>query len=100
MLDFGDIARGQTGIRQVRIRNNSSTYSMDSVTVTAEDLFLNAGDWFTLSLTGSPYSYTSSVVIGNMAPGGTQLVYMKYAVPAGETLSVQAARLKASHAGL
>jgi hypothetical protein len=100
VLDFGDLSRSQTGVRTIKLKNNSSSYSINGVTLTAEDLSLNAGDWYTFSKSGSSGTYSSTLSVGNVAPGGTQLVYMKYVVPAAETLGVQAARLKADHVSL
>lgn len=100
VLDFGDLPQSQTGVRTIKLKNNSSSYSINGVTLTAEDLSLNAGDWYTFSKSGSSATYSSTLSVGNMAPGGTQLVYMKYVVPIAETLGVQAARLKADHVSL
>ena len=99
VLDYGDVPRGQTQTRTIKIKNNSSTKTINTLQLTAEDLYLNAGDWYTFSLDGVSYQATLNT-IGNLSPGATKLIYVKQVVPALEALGVQTGRLKTSHASL
>lgn len=98
VLDFGDVPRGQTTTRTFKIKNNSSTLTINTIQVTAEDLYLNAGDWYTFGDDG--VSYQATFAVGNLGPGATKLLYLKQIIPDAETLSVQAGRIKASHASV
>jgi len=97
-LDYGDIPRGQTSTRTFKIKNNSSTKTINTIQVTAEDLYLNAGDWYEFGDDGVAYQGTHAV--GNLGPGVTELVYLKHIIPDGETLGVQTGRIKVSHASV
>ncbi len=98
VLDFGDKPRGQTTTRTFKLKNNSSTKTINTIQITAEDLYLNAGDWYTFGDDGVAYQATHD--IGNLGPGSTELVYLKQIIPDAETLGVQAARIKVSHASV
>jgi len=95
VLDFGDVPRGQTTTRTFKIINNSSSKTINTVSVTAEDLYLNAGDWYEFGNDGVNYQATYSV--GNMANGAEETIHLKQVIPGGETLGVQAGRIKVSH---
>ena len=98
VLDFGDVPRGQTQTRTFKIKNNSSTYTINTIQVTAEDLYLNAGDWYTFGI--DDITYAATYAAGNLGTGATLLLYMKQIIPDGETLGVQTGRIKVSHASL
>lgn len=97
-LDFGDVPRGQTQTRTFKIKNNSSTYTINTIQVTAEDLYLNAGNWYTFGI--DDVTYQATYAAGNLGTGATLLLYMKQIIPDAETLGVQAGRIKVSHASL
>lgn len=99
VLDYAEVPRGQTQTRTIKLKNNSSTKTINTVQLIADDLYLNAGDWYTFSLDDVSYQATLNT-IGNLGPGATKLVYVKQSVPDAETLGLQTARLKASHASL
>jgi hypothetical protein len=98
VLDFGDVPRGQTVTRTFKIKNNSSGLTINTIQITAEDLYLNAGDWYTFGDDGVAFQATFAA--GNLGPGATKLIYLKQAVPDGETLGAQTGRVKVSHASL
>lgn len=100
VLDYGDIPRGQVSTRTIKLKNNSSSYSMNTVVVSAEDLYLEAGDWYGFSLTGSTYSYAASLAIGSLSPGGTKLIHMKQTIDPAATVGPQAGRIKVVHASV
>lgn len=96
-IDQGDIHRGQTIIRTFKLKNNSSTKSINTVQVTGDDLYAAAGDWYTFSLDGVSYQGTLNT-IGNIAAGGTQLIYAKMEVVDTDIPFPAVARIKANHA--
>lgn len=98
VLDFGDTPRGGTSTRTFKIKNNSSSKTINTIEVTAEDIFLNAGGWYTFSENDA--DYFTSFSVGNLGPGATKLLYMKRVIPDDETIGVQAGRIKASHASV
>lgn len=93
-LDFGDVPRGQTQVDTVKVKNNSSTLTANTVSVTAEDLSDGSSSWYTFST--DDISYSASEDIGSIGNGGTQLVYVKQVVPDAQGIGVYAARLKAT----
>ena len=97
-LDFGDVPRGQTQTRTFKIKNNSATLTINTIQVTAEDLYLNAGGWYEFGDDG--ISYQATFAVGNLGPGATKLLYLKQVIPDAETLGVQTGRIKVSHASL
>ena len=98
VLDYGDVPRGQTQQRTIKVKNNSASKTINTVQITAEDLYLNAGGWYTFS--DDDVTYSATLALGNIANGATQLVYVKQIIPDAETLGLQAGRIKVSHASL
>lgn len=98
ILDFAEIPRGQTQTRTFKLVNNSASKTINTIQVTAEDLYLNAGGWYTFGSDGIAYQSTHSV--GNMSNGATELVYLKQSVGDGETLGLQTGRIKVTHASV
>lgn len=98
VLDFGDVPRGQTTTRTFKIKNNSGSKTINTIQITAEDIWLNAGDWYTFGDNGVDYQATFAV--GNLGPGSTKLLYLKQVIPGAETVGPQAGRIKASHASV
>ena len=97
VLDFEEVPRGQTQTRTFKLKNNSSTKTINTIQITAEDLYLNAGDWYEFSDSGA---FQGTLAIGNLGPGATQLITLKQIIPDDETLSVQAGRIKITHASV
>ncbi len=97
VLDFEEVPRGQTQTRTYKLKNNSSTKTINTIQITAEDLYLNAGDWYEFSDSGA---FQGTLAIGNLGPGATQLITLKQIIPDAETLSVQAGRIKITHASV
>lgn len=98
VLDFGDLPRGQTQTRTFKIKNNSSSLTINTIQITAEDLYLNAGDWYEFGDDGIAFQATFAA--GNLGQGDTKLIYLKQVIPGAETLGVQVGRIKVSHASL
>lgn len=99
VLDYGDVPRGQTQQRTIKIKNNSASYTINTLQMTAEDLYLNAGGFYTFSLDDVTYQATLNS-IGNLGPGATKLIYVKQSIPDAELLGIQTGRIKIAHASL
>lgn len=73
-IDYGDIPRGSAEDRVTFLKNNSSSLTASSVQVTAEDLYLGSGSWYTFD-EGSGFSATlalaSSIANGANSPNIT-----------------------------
>ncbi len=73
-LDWGDAAQGTTADRTFRIRNNSATLTANSITIGTE-VATDASPSITSQITYSDGgAFTSSINIGNLAPGATSAV--------------------------
>lgn len=96
VFDSGDVPRGQTQTFTIKLKNNSSSLTVNTISNTAEDLYLNAGDWYTFSQDN--INFFASLAIGNLGPGATSgLIYVKQVIPGSETLGLQAGRIKVLH---
>lgn len=98
VLDYGDVPRGQTDVRTIKLKNNSTSKTINSVSITAEDLYLNAGTWYEFG--DDDVTYQATFAVGNMTNGATQLIYVKQVIPDAETLGLQTGRIKVSHASV
>ena len=98
VLDFGDVPRGQTQSRNFKLRNNSGSLTVNTISITAEDIYLNAGDWYTFS--EDNINFFATLAIGNLGPGADKLIYMRQVVPGAETLGLQTGRIRVSHASV
>ncbi len=91
-LDFGDVPRGGSEDREVRLRNNSATLTADTIQYTAEDLYLTAAAWFTATLpSGSTFNATQQ--IASLAPATTTgIITLRRITPGTEIPLLYAAR--------
>lgn len=96
VLDYGDVPRGQTSSRTFKVKNNSSTKQANTVQVTAEDVYLGAGSWYTFS--DDDVSYQATFPVGNLGTGATKTLYIKQIVPDAAVPGPFAARIKANQA--
>lgn len=91
-FDWGDIPRSTAQTKQFRIRNNSSTLTANSITVSSSAVTYTMA----LEFSTDNITFASSVNIGALAPATTSgILYVRRTVPATETLRVQAIRLSA-----
>lgn len=93
-IDWEETPRSTTRQRTLKIKNNSATLTASSVQITTEDLYLNAGDWYTYSLDGETGWTATLQIASSLDPGEDVTVYMKMAVPSDATLGLQTARVK------
>ena len=98
VLDYAEVPRGQTQTRTIKLKNNSASKTINTIQITAEDLYLNAGSWFTFG--DDDVSYQATFAIGNLGSAATKLIYVKQAVPDAETLGLMTGRFKVTHASL
>jgi hypothetical protein len=98
VLDYAEVPRGQTQSRTIKLKNNSASKTINTIQITAESPYLNAGSWFTFG--DDDVSYQATYAVGNLGSAATQLIYVKQNVPDGETLGLQTGRFKVSHASL
>ena len=93
-LDYGDIPRGTSveGLTSFKLKNNSTTLDAVTVQLTAEDLYLNAGGFFSFSETDGNYQGTLSIT--QIDAEAELQIYTKRVLTADETLGTQSARLK------
>ncbi len=91
-LDYGDVPRGQTSTDTFKVKNNSGTLTANGVQTTAADLFGGSGSWYTYS--DDDITYQATLSLGNIGPGGTELVHIKQIVPDAQAPGVHAARTK------
>jgi len=89
-LDYGNIGRGTTNIRTIKVKNNSGSLTANTVQITAEEITGSGGSLFTFSTDGIADSGTKA--LGNIGPGGTVLVYVHLTVPDAQALDLYDAR--------
>jgi hypothetical protein len=96
LIDHGDVPRGQTQTKTVKVKNNSSSLTANTVQITAAALTGNSDSWYSFSIAGGGYQATGQ--LGTIGPGGTVLVTYKQAVPDAESLGLHATRFKLNQA--
>lgn len=95
IMDWGDISRGTQEVKQLRLKNNSSTKVANNISVTS------AATSYTMTVEFSTdgATYSSTIAIPTLASGEVSAkLYVRRAVPAGEPLRVQAACVRATAA--
>ena len=90
-IDYGDVPRGQSQDRDVKLKNNSGTLTANTNTVSFDDLYLGSSAWYTVSDDGGSNFYTSRDV-GNLGPGATKSIIVRQIIPGAATVGVHAAR--------
>lgn len=92
--DYGDIPRGSTRDFQFRLRNNSTTLTANDVQVTAEDLFLGSGAWYTFDVGGG---FQATISILSIAPGAdSPVITCRQVVPVDALPHAHAGRVRAT----
>jgi|GEM_PF-1573539 len=95
-LDFGDIPQGNSGTRQVRIKNLSATLTANAITVAVSDL-LPEYTGSDMQLSADNVTYAASISIGNLAASIiSPILYVRRSVPGAEATGLRTARLIAS----
>lgn len=92
-FDFGDVTQGQTYTKQFRIKNNSSSKTASSITLSSGNETYDMA----LQFSTDGVTYTPTVNIGNLGPSSLSgILYAQRAVPSTEGLQAHVCRLKAS----
>ncbi len=91
-LDYGDVPRGQTSTDTFLVRNNSGSLTANGVQITAEDLFGGSASWYTYS--DDDITYQGTLAVGNIGPGGSQLVHIRQIIPDAQVPAIHAARTR------
>lgn len=92
-FDWGDLAQGTVSTKQFRIKNNSSTKTASSITLSSTAVTFA----MTVELSTDGTNYASTINIGDLAPGTiSSVLYVRRTVPAAEPLRPQALYLQAS----
>lgn len=92
-FDFADIAQGTQLTKQFRIKNDSATLTAQNITLSQDDI-PGGGMGVTFSTDGT--TFTSPLVIGNIAPGATSsILYVRRTVGPSETVQLRASLIKA-----
>ncbi len=94
LLDWVDSPQSQTRTRQIRVKNNSSTRTANSVTLSVEALTGTADTWYTFSLVDYG-PWTSTLNIGGLGPGGAKSFYVKQTIPDAAAVGSYVSRIQA-----
>lgn len=95
-IDYGDIPRGSATDTTIRLRNQSATLTAEDVTLTAEALTGDSGDWYTFSEGGG--QFTGTLTLGSsVGPGAdSAAVTVRRVVPDAEPVGLHEGRLVAA----
>lgn len=93
-VDRGDVPRGSSRDKTIRIRNDSATLTANGVILSAEDLYLGLSAAFLYEIASG--GFTSTLNIGNLAAASNSgIITIRQAIPDTEDLAVHAPRHKA-----
>lgn len=95
-IDYGNVPRGSSADRSIRLRNNSAAKTASTIQYTAEALYGNSGAWYTATLPGGS-TFQSTQQLASLAPATTSgIITLRRITPNAETLGLHAARLYAN----
>lgn len=97
--DWGDVPRGTTLDKNIKIKNNSASLVASDIDFTFDDLTLSSDAWYTLSDSGGAFSSTLNVA-GPIAAGASypaaDVIRIRLTISDAETsLGLQSAYLRA-----
>lgn len=97
--DWGDTPRGLTQDKEIKIKNNSATYSASAITLSFTSEYLASDTWHTIMETGG--SFDTTLLIGPIAagasyPAAANVITIRNAVPAAANIGLYECRLEAS----
>jgi hypothetical protein len=90
--DWGDVPRGTVLSRTMTVKNNSSTLTATTNTLSFEALTGTSNTWYTADESGGGYSSPLSLTSPLTAGSSTGTITVKLTVPIGAALSLAAAR--------
>ncbi len=92
-FDFADMSQGTTLTKQFRLKNGNSTQTANNVTLSQDD---TNGGGMGLTFSTDGVSFTSPLVIGNIAAGTTSsTLYVRRTVGAAEAVQLRSSVIKA-----
>lgn len=94
-IDYGDIPRGSAEDVVTFLRNNSAALTASSVQVTAEDLFLGSGSWYTFD-DGTGFSSTKALASSIANGADSPNITIRRITPDAAGLGLHAGRAYAS----
>lgn len=94
-LDYGDVPRGSSEDRQLRLKNNSATLDADNIQYTAADLYLDAAGWFTFTEPGGS-TFLATRQIASLVAGVTTGIITVRRITPGTALGLFAAYFQAT----
>jgi hypothetical protein len=97
--DWGDTPRGLTQDHDIKIKNNSSTLTANSITLDFKSEYLESDTWHTIKETGGSFGTTlniTSIAPGASYPASTNVITLRNAVPSDAQIGLYECRLEAS----
>lgn len=95
-IDYGDVPRGSSEDRNIRLRNNSATRTINTIQYTAEDLYRGSSGWYTFTEPGLAV-FAATQAIASLAPAtDTAIIVARRITPQGEGVGLHAARIQAT----
>ena len=96
-IDWADAPRGSAADHITYLKNNSASLSANSVQVTAEDLYLGSGAWYTFD-DGTGFSATKALASSISNGADSPDITIRRIIPDSATVGLHAARAYVSHA--
>ena len=96
-IDYGDQPRGSASDQITYLKNNSASLSANSVQVTAEDLYLGSGAWYTFD-DGTGFSATKALASSIANGADSPDITIRRIIPDSALVGLHAARAYVSHA--
>lgn len=90
-VDYGDAPRGSAEDHVTYLKNNSASLAANSVQVTAEDLFLGSGSWYTFD-DGTGFSPTKALASSISNGANSPNITIRRIIPDDEGVGLHAAR--------
>lgn len=92
-IDYGDVPRGSAADTLIKLRNNSSTLTANTVQMTGESLYLNSGAWYTFSDGGS-FQATLPLASSISSSSDSPTITIRRVIPDAESIGLHAGRIQ------
>lgn len=93
--DWGDVPRGSSEDKSIRLKNNSATLTANTISYAAQSLTGTSNAWYTFTAPGGA-TFASSQNIASLAPTvSSGIIVMRRITPGTDPLGLQAARINA-----
>lgn len=94
--DYGDIPRGSSEDIEIRLENNSSTLTANTVQYTCESLYKSSGSWYTATLPGGATFQGTQQIASLASSTTTGIITLRRITPGSEETGLHAGRLYAN----